>query len=141
MPWPMTTARVEFNIPLANKVALDAAERGIRAATLEGQNILKADLLSRPGTGKLYQRGKTVEHRASAPGEPPAPDTGELRRRIEVDVLRGPTEVRGVITANVEYAAALELGTERMRARPFLSRLARDYSARLVMVFNRFAGG
>lgn len=137
----MTTVRVEFNIPLANSIAIEAAERGIRAATVEGQNILKADLLSRPGTGRLYQRGQTVEHRASAPGEPPAPDTGELRRRIEVEVVRGRNEVRGVITANVEYAAALEMGTERMRARPFLSRLARDYSARLVMVFNKFAGG
>lgn len=137
----MTTVRVEFNIPLANSIAIEAAERGIRAATVEGQNILKADLLSRPGTGRTYQRGKTVEHRASAPGEPPAPDTGELRRRIEVEVVRGPNEVRGIITANVEYAAALEMGTERMRARPFLSRLAQDYRARLVQVFNKFAGG
>lgn len=136
----MTTVRVEFNIPLANSIAIEAAERGIRAATIEGQGILVSDILNRPGTGRLYKR-KTTEHRASAPGEPPAPDTGELRRRIEVEVVRGPNEVRGIITANVEYAAALEMGTERMRARPFLSRLARDYRARLVQVFNKFAGG
>ena len=137
----MSTVRVEINIPLANGLALDAAERGIRAATIEGENILKADLLSRPGTGRLYQRGQTVEHRASAPGEPPAPDTGRLRASVTHEVVRGPSEVRGIITANTEYAAALELGTEKVRARPFLSRLSRDYSARLVMVFNKFAGG
>lgn len=137
----MTTVRIDIDIRKAEGLAMEAAERGIRAATLEAQNILKADLLSRPGTGAIYRRGKTVEHRASAPGQPPAPDTGELRRRIEIEVVRGPGEVRGIITANTEYAAALELGTERMQPRPFLSRLARDYRARLVQTFNKFAGG
>lgn len=136
----MSNVRVEIDIALANRVAMDAAERGIRAATEEGRNLLVADLLSRPGTGRVYLRGKSVEHRASAPGEPPAPDTGRLRASITTEVVVGTAEVRGIITANTEYAASLELGTERMRPRPFLSRLSRDYAKRLRDVFSKFAG-
>lgn len=38
--------------------------------------------LTQPGSGRLYPsaRGDGTQHQASAPGEPPAPDTGELRR-------------------------------------------------------------
>lgn len=134
----MTSVKFELNLPLASKVAMDAAETGMRAVVEEGRNVLVADILSRPGTGRVYWAGKGRTHQASAPGEPPAPDTGELRRRIFTEVQRGPREVRGLITANTEYAAALELGTERMAARPFLSRLVRDYGRRLAMVFGRF---
>lgn len=133
--------RVEINFAIADKVAMDAAERGIRAVVLDAEAILKADLLSRPGTGRIYTRGKSVEHQASAPGEPPAPDTGRLRGSITTEVIRGVGEVRGIITANTEYAAALELGTEKMRPRPYLSRLVRDYGARLRSTFAKFAGG
>lgn len=135
----MTVVRIDIDIRKAEGIALDVAERGIRAATEEARNILVSDILNRPGTGILYKR-KTKEHRASAEGQPPAPDTGLLKERIETEVLRGPGEVRGIITANTEYAAALELGTENMRERPFLSRLARDYRARLFQAFNKFAG-
>lgn len=42
--------------------------------------------LSRPGTGRLYPRGGGKVHRASAPGEPPAADTGELRGSIGMEI-------------------------------------------------------
>lgn len=131
-------AKVEFNLLLANKLALDAAERGVRAAVLDAEGLTKV-LLSQPGTGRMYQRGKTVEHRASAPGEPPAPDTGRLRASVSTEVIRGLDEVTGIVAVNTEYAAALELGTEKMKARPYLSRIPREYSAKLVATFRRFA--
>lgn len=133
--------RVEINFAIADKVAMDAAERGIRAVVLDGEAILKANILSRPGTGRIYTRSKSVEHQASAPGEPPAADTATLKKRIEVEVIRGTNEVRGIISANTEYAAALELGTEKMRPRPYLSRLVNEYGARLRSTFAKFAGG
>lgn len=137
----MSSVKVEIDLILANRVAMDAAERGMRAVVLDAEAILKADLLSRPGTGRTYKRGKTVTHTASAPGEPPAPDTGRLRASITTEVIRGTDEVRGIVTANTEYAAALQLGTEKIRPRPYLSRLASDYSDRLRRVFSKFAGG
>lgn len=135
----MSAAKIEIDMKLARAIAMDAAEKGMRAVVEEGRNVLVTDILSRPGTGRLYRKGKTVVHRASSPGEPPAPDTGELRRRIFTEVTRGDREVRGLITANTEYAAALELGTERMAARPYLSRLLRDHADRLRSVLARFA--
>lgn len=135
----MSTTRVSIDMALAQRVAMDAAERGVRAVVIDAEGIAKV-LLSQPGTGRTYSRGKTVEHRASAPGEPPAPDTGRLRASITTEVLRGAREVVGYVTANTEYAAGLELGTEKMRPRPYLSRIPREFGARLRMVFQKFAG-
>jgi len=60
------------------------------------------------------------EHKASAPGEPPAVDTGRLRSSITHAVETTDNEVIGYVGSNVEYAKWLELGTERVAERPFL---------------------
>lgn len=114
------------------------AVKGIQTAALRGEAILKADLLSRPGTGDLYGR-----HRASAPGEPPAPDTGRLRAATQADeqVRHDGDDLVGRVVANTEYAAALETGTERMAARPYLSRLKSDHSDDLRQAFVTGAKG
>jgi hypothetical protein len=130
--------RVDINLSLANQIAMDAAERGVRAVVIDAEGITKT-LLSQPGSGRLYQRGKTVEHRASAPGEPPAPDTGRLRASVTTEVVRGPNEVTGYVAVNTEYAAALELGTEKVKPRPYLSRIPREFGARLRAIFEQFA--
>jgi hypothetical protein len=130
--------RVDINLALANQLAMDAAERGVRAVVIDAEGITKT-LLSQPGSGRLYSRGKTVEHRASAPGEPPAPDTGRLRASVTTEVVRGANEVIGYVAVNTEYAAALELGTEKVKPRPYLSRVPREFGARLRAVFNQFA--
>lgn len=134
------TARVSVNInlALAEELSRGAVERGVRAATIDAKNIT-IDLLSRPGKGEVYRRGKSVVHRASAPGDPPAPDTGRLRGSTQGEVFATADGALGVVSVNTEYAAALELGTEKMAPRPYISRLATDYAARLQAVFARFA--
>lgn len=67
-------------------------------------------------SGKPYTRRGTT-HQASAPGEAPAIDTGNLANSIQVD-LHG---LSAVIGTNAEYAEALEFGTVRMAPRPFLA--------------------
>lgn len=90
------------------------------------------------GSGRLYG-----DHRASAPGEPPAPDTGRLRASISTN-WSGSSMSRGkvggkalasdgvgmpkakgdrftvVVGSNVEYAPLLEFGTIKMQPRPFI---------------------
>lgn len=134
--------RVEFNRQLARNVVSDAALRGVRFAVIEGQNLTRHVLGSEYGqrTGKLYPRGKTETHQASAPGEAPAPDTGTLRRSTQIEVFSGPSP-RGVVTVNAEYAAALELGTEKMAPRPFLSRVLNEFGGRIRAAFNTGARG
>lgn len=68
-------------------------------------------------TGVVYDKtNPRRSHRASAPGEAPATDTGRLVGSIKADVKRDIAEV----SANTVYAAALEFGTSNMEARPFL---------------------
>lgn len=56
----------------------------------------------------------------SAPGNPPAVDTGNLRRSIQVkqDTANGDVQVG----SNIDYARYLEYGTSKMAARPWLNR-------------------
>jgi len=57
-------------------------------------------------------------HKASAPGEAPATDEGELIASIMVDDRKRAIEVGSV--AGAPYAEFLETGTRTMKARPFL---------------------
>lgn len=124
-------ARVTINLAALEGIAEAKAEAGIRRAALQGEARMKA-ILSQPGSGKTY--GK---HTASAPGEPPAPDTGQLRAATQADanVRREGSDLVGRVVANKEYALALEKGTERMAARPFMSLLATDHKDELRAAF------
>lgn len=124
-------ATVTINLAALERIAEERAVKGIQAAALAGEAITKANL-SRPGTGRTY--GKRT---ASAPGEPPAVDTGELRRKTQADtqVRRDGDDLVGRVVANIEYALPLELGTERVAARPFLNLLATDHAEDLKRAF------
>ncbi len=63
-------------------------------------------------TGRVY--GK---HQASAPGEPPKTDSGDLVRSFRI-TFNGD-RMGGKVTTDSPYAVALELGTTLMEARPF----------------------
>jgi hypothetical protein len=103
----------------------------IRLATNEalfagGQDVLNTArnlILNSPASGEFYVR-RGVEHQSSAPGEPPANWTGALIRnlRAEVDTRTRrrdlPSRIR--IVADVEYGEWLEVGTRRMKPRPFI---------------------
>jgi hypothetical protein len=128
---------VQIDLSLADGLSQAAVERGVRAATIDAKGLL-VDILSQPGRGRAYTRG-TVTHVASAPGAAPAPDTGRLRNSTQGEVFAASDGALGIVSVNTEYAAALELGTEKIAPRPFISRLATDYNARLAAVFARFA--
>ena len=87
---------------------------GQTAKLIEGH--AKTKIMDGPKTGKVYTIGK-VEHQASAPGEAPATDTGNLVNSIDSERVK-PMLHR--VNAHAEYAAHLEYGTSRMAARPFL---------------------
>lgn len=75
--------------------------------------------LHQPGQGRLYRRGG-VEHRASAPGDPPATDRGLLAASI---TTRNGRDGRGIfvdIGSPLRKALGLELGTRHIAPRPFL---------------------
>lgn len=73
--------------------------------------------------GKIYSNfstgGRTTEHQASAPGEPPASDYGFLLGSIRHVMKVGDT-VYAQIGSDLDYALWLELGTRFMAPRPFM---------------------
>lgn len=99
--------------------ALEKVGKGLNAGALFLTGEIKAEI-SKPGQGREYKRGSRT-HRASAPGQAPASDTGRLLGatlpmgiRYEADRV-----VTGVV-ANTDYAENLEAGTDKMEARPFM---------------------
>lgn len=93
-------------------------------------------LLSQHGTGRVYKKTKPNRiHQASAPGEPPAPDTGLLRAALSHEIGQDAdglyadigyginpesTTEREDDTPIADIAEYLELGTRHMAPRPFL---------------------
>lgn len=57
-------------------------------------------------------------HEPSRPGEPPNNDRGTLHGNIET-VMKEPLTAE--VSSNASYAAALEYGTSKMAARPYMA--------------------
>jgi hypothetical protein len=80
--------------------------------------------LSTPGQGRVYDQrfftnrrgrviayGKRVPHRASAPGDPPARDTGVLAASVSAHVTRRPDGAELSVGSSLDYAVYTEFGS------------------------------
>ena len=69
-------------------------------------------------SGVMYQKyNPRREHRASAPGQAPASDTGNLVSKI---IVKQKTKNIVNVESNADYSAFLEYGTSKMEPRPFM---------------------
>ena len=107
-------------------------ERGLKIVMVELQIELR-EKLSQVGSGAGYfggSKGKGYFRTRSAPGEPPAVDTGTLRNSVQSK----PQYVAGTGMTSIVLAGLvagvnkdariprwLEYGTSRMKARPFIA--------------------
>lgn len=125
-------AKVTIDVDALDRLTDGAAEGGLRSALGEYERILKEDVLNRPGTGRQY--GK---HTASAPGEPPAPDVGNLKANTNADpdIREDGDDLVGQVTSSAAYSEALHVGTERVAARPFMDVPANDHQYALARAF------
>ena len=114
------SAEVAAQVGMINRQVLSRARRGTNILRNSAMTVLGQD-----GTGRRYRNG----HVASAPGQPPAPDLGNLRRNwreqsfAQANGLGRGVDIRLRITSDVPYAKYLEFGTRKMAARPFREKI------------------
>ena len=122
------------NFSAADIMAANIAgiERGLKIAMIQLQKELRITL-SKKGSGAGYfggSKGKGYFRTRSAPGQPPAVDTGTLRNSVQSkpQYIAGTGMTSIVLTglvAGVNKDARiprwLEYGTSRMKARPFIA--------------------
>lgn len=70
-----------------------------------------------------FTNNKTKGHHPSLPGNPPAPDTGNLRNSIRYEIDSKGKEVYGIVGTTQkepDYGVYTEYGTTKMAPRPWL---------------------
>jgi len=70
-----------------------------------------------PKTGRVY-----AGHKASAPGEAPASETGRLVNSFKLNIKPDLKTARAIVSNTADHARKLEFGTKRMLPRPFMRR-------------------
>ena len=140
------------NLHAAKKAADKAAEREVNRARLAVETKAKNLINKGAKTGWMYMRefdGKWMVisklgmmgtpqvvavyraegkenlgkfHQASAPGEAPANDTGDLQKSImsKMDSIV-PSKPAAVVWTDLKYGKYLEFGTEKIEPRPFIT--------------------
>ena len=86
-----------------------------------GADMIRAEAHRSISAGSVSGKG----HVPSQPGEPPNREFGGLQDNLKAELV-APLEAQ--VTSEAPYAAALEFGTSRMEARPYM-RPARDKKA------------
>lgn len=110
-------SEVRAAIRAYGKSVEDAVGRAVMASALEMLTDVRKQIQGPPKTGRTYKRGKggKILHRASAPGEAPATDTGALVSSTYITKLSLMTAAIG---SRLEYAFHLEFGTLNIEPRP-----------------------
>ena len=119
---------IKFSVKNLKKVLsqLDKLEKDMEVPFQEivkgGGQLIRTEAIKSIQTGAksgiMYQKyNPRREHRASAPGQAPASDTGNLVSKI---IVKQKTKNVVNVESNADYSAFLEYGTSKMEARPFM---------------------
>lgn len=144
-------AKTKFNYEKANELVMTPSTKKLITVGAMMERDVKESMVS--GTGKVYMKGanRDITHQASAPGSPPAVDTGRLRASISHNFTesgmsygrvdsgansedgvgsperKSKSEFTLVVGTRVDYAPFLEFGTSKMAPRPFLRPVFEKY--------------
>jgi HK97 gp10 family phage protein len=119
---------IKFNVKNLKKVLsqLDKLEKDMELPFQEivkgGGQLIRTEAIKSIQTGAksgiMYQKyNPRREHRASAPGQAPASDTGNLVSKI---IVKQKSKNITNVESNADYSAFLEYGTSKMEPRPFM---------------------
>ena len=115
---------------LNDSIKREMARKGAMATnTLRNVEL---EVLSKGGSGKKYKR---LPNRSSAPGETPAPQSGNLRQDCNDETLIEGNRVTSRLKSNVKYAGWLEDGTKKMAKRPFVNPIKKKAEPEVVKIF------
>lgn len=102
---------------IKEKAIRSAVKRGLQQWGYLIVSEAQKSIQTGPKTGRVYVRGG-LSHQASAPGEPPASDTGRLAASGRYELIGNGNVLQ--IVFGTDYAFYLEYGTSTMAARPFI---------------------
>ena len=127
-----------FNKKLNKRLQDNKVKEYVTRGTMMVQNTAKESIM-KGGTGKLYQKYEPRRsHRASAPNQPPASDTGFLVSNITMDVdAKVDGSVVGQIISSAPYSKHLEFGTTTMTERPFMQPALQKNKRKIQAMFKR----
>jgi hypothetical protein len=111
------SVRVKVNIAACRRTIHRQVHPKISDALFELIGIFD-DQFSGVKTGPMYRRPGGGLYQASAPGEPPAIRSGDLKRSIGQPQFPAPNV--GQLPIGAPYTGKLERGTVKMAARPFI---------------------
>lgn len=126
---------VEAEFQACAKNLNDSIKREMARNGAMATNTLKnveLEVLSKGGSGKKYKR---LPNRSSAPGETPAPQSGNLRQDWNDETLIEGNRVTSRLKSNVKYAGWLEDGTKKMAKRPFVNPIKKKAEPEVVKIF------
>ena len=151
------TVKVDQLAKMAVTTACVLIEKEAKSSMTTGKGLGHADYMGR----RQYKRQKGKKgkwHSASAPGQPPAVDTGRLRASITwnidnrqkshpymftggADSTKVPAtgtkfmKIIGLVGTNVTYGPLLESGTSKMAPRPWLFPALKRKQAEISLLF------
>lgn len=155
-PGKAVRAAVKDQVDFINQKAVSRATRAVNAIRTAELRVLKGQRSGRvyrmPGTtGKATKSTKKLAkeyghkltggqlYRASAPGEPPASRTDNLRKHWTGQVIPvfkpGGVEILAQLESQEKYAEALELG-KGMARRPFKERIQEMAEPEIRKIYN-----
>lgn len=102
---------VKWNEAAVTAVVKTAAMAGVVSGVQTLHRSMVEKIMNPPKTGHVYKRGGR-SHQASAPGEAPANDLGNLVNSIREEY--NAERLQGFVIVAAPYAAALEFGALRM---------------------------
>lgn len=139
---------MEVGFKQVHQQLLQDVEQQIQSRSVRAANVLKKysnKVLSNTAgrSGKLYRKPHTANatYRASAPGEPPALRTGDLRRSWRplpyAEMVAGEKQYTPGIHTDVKYAPMLENGTAKIAPRPFQDEIKQQAWPEVKQIFGQ----
>lgn len=128
----------EFNKKINDRLKKNKVKEYVTRGTLMVQNTAKQSIM-KGGTGRIYEKYEPRRsHRASAPNQPPASDTGFLVSNITMDVdVKADGSVVGQIISSAPYSKHLEYGTTTMTERPFMQPALQKNKRKIQAMFKK----